>query len=88
MSEPLGETYATAPGDSLRETMFALGIAETEVANRTGLDIKTINGIIRGKEVISQETAKALELGFQVPAHFWLKMESRYRASLAPVKSQ
>ena len=76
-------TFATAPGETLLETIDALGMNQVELAQRTGLSKKTINLIIKGNEPITQETALALEKVLRVPAHFWLTLDSRYREQLA-----
>ena len=75
--------FATAPGETLLETIDALGMNQVELAQRTGLSTKTINLIIKGSERITQETALALEKVLRVPAHFWLNLDSRYREQLA-----
>ena len=70
-------TFATAPGETLLETIDALGMNQVELALRTGLSKKTINLIIKGNEPITQETALALEKVLRVPAHFWLNLDSK-----------
>ena len=75
--------FATAPGETLLETIDALGMNQVELAQRTGLSKKTVNLIIKGNEPITQETALALEKVLRVPAHFWLNLDSRYREFLA-----
>lgn len=75
--------FATAPGETLLETIDALGMNQVELSQRTGLSKKTINLIIKGSEPITQETALALEKVLRVPAHFWLNLDSRYREHIA-----
>ena len=75
--------YATPPGDTLQETLDALGMTQVELESRTGINKKTINQIIKGKESITQKTALALEKALKVPAHFWLNMDNLYRQYLA-----
>ena len=75
--------YATPPGDTLQETLDALGMTQVELESRSGINKKTINQIIKGKEPITQKTALALEKVLKVPAHFWLNMDNRYRQHLA-----
>ncbi len=79
----LEPAFATAPGETLLETIDALGMNQVELAQRTGLSKKTINLIIKGNEPITQETALALEKVLRVPAHFWLNLDSRYWEHLA-----
>ncbi len=71
------------PGETLQETLEDLGMKQAELAKRTGLSTKTISRIITGNEVISQETALALEKVLKVPTHFWINLEARYREALA-----
>jgi addiction module HigA family antidote len=73
-----GET-ASAPGDTLRETLDALGMTQTDLSRRTGLTPKTISGIINGKEPLSQQTALQLETVLGVPASLWNNLERQYQ---------
>ena len=75
--------YVTPPGDTLLETLEALGMSQVELERRTGINKKTINQIIKGKEPITQNTSLALEKVLKVPAHFWMNLECRYREHLA-----
>lgn len=75
--------FATPPGDTLLETITALGMSQVELESRTGINKKTINRIIKGKEPITQKTALAFEKVLKVPAHFWLNMDNRYRQHMA-----
>lgn len=77
------EDFATAPGVTLQDSLDALGMSQAELAGRTGLSDKTINRIIKGIDPLSHTTALALEKVLQVPAGFWLKLESNYREHLA-----
>ena len=44
--------YTVAPGETLLETLESLGMKQAELAERTGLSTKHINGIIKGKNII------------------------------------
>ncbi len=74
---------ASAPGETLSETLNALGMSQTELARRINRPIKTINEIIQGKAAITAETALQLEQVLRIPASFWLKREQQYREALA-----
>lgn len=80
---PVIEDFATAPGVTLQDSLNALGMSQSELAERTGISQKTINQIIKAEEPLTHRTALALEKVLRVPAHFWLKMESQYREHLA-----
>lgn len=80
------EDFATAPGETLLDSITALGMSQVELAERIGLNKKTINLIIKGAEPITHKTALAFEKVLRVPAHFWLNMEANYREHLARVE--
>jgi len=71
------------PGDSLLDTLEALGMSQAELAERSGLAGKTISQIVNGKAPITETTALALERVLGTPARFWLARESKYREFLA-----
>jgi addiction module HigA family antidote len=75
--------YAVAPGETLRETLQAIGMSQSELAERTGRPKKTINEIIAGKAAITAETALQLERVLGPPASFWNNLERNYRETLA-----
>lgn len=80
--------YAVPPGNTLLETIDALGISQSELADRMGRPKKTINEIIKAKAAITAETAIQLERVLGVPADFWIKLEANYRAALARIEER
>lgn len=68
------------PGDTLREYLVSREMTQVELADRTGLDKKTINLIVNGTAAVTQDTAIAFERIFEVPASFWLRLEANYQA--------
>jgi len=70
---------ASAPGDTLRETLDAIGMSQSDLSRRTGLTPKTISGIINGKEPLSHQTALQLETVLGVPASLWNNLERQYQ---------
>ena len=73
----------TPPGDTLAETLDALGMTRIELAARAGLSRKTINQIIRGAAPITAETAMKLETVLGTPADFWINLDGNYQDYLA-----
>lgn len=73
----------TAPGETLADLLEERHMTQTELAERMGRPLKTINQIINGKKAITPETAVQLERVFQVSADYWLRHEGEYRAYLA-----
>jgi len=79
--------YAVAPGETLQETIDALGIDKRELAARSGLSVKHINRIINGIGTISHDTEIRLERVTGVPARMWHNLESNYRKQLSRIRS-
>ncbi len=80
--------YAVPPGETLLDTIEALGMSQAELAERTGRPKKTINEIIKGKAPITPETALQLERVLGVPARFWNNLENNYRETVARLAEQ
>ena len=78
---------AIPPGEYLEEEIEARGISQKELAMRMGRPANTINEIINGKKAITAETALQLEAGMpEVPARFWLNLETDYQLTKASIK--
>jgi addiction module HigA family antidote len=75
--------YVSPPGETLLETLEAIGMPRTELARRMGQPVKTINEIIQARAAITVETALQLEQVLRIPASFWLNMEQSYQECLA-----
>lgn len=67
------------PGQSLEKQLVDQGLSQIDLAKRTGLTPKTINGIIKGIAPISPDTAVALERVLGVSAKHWLSLEADYQ---------
>ncbi len=80
--------FAVPPGETLRETIDALGIDQRELAARSGLSAKHINRIIKGVAPISHDTAIRLDRVTGVPARMWNNLESNYREQLARIEEK
>lgn len=80
--------YVSPPGDTIQDTLDALGMSQSDLAERTSRSVKNINQIINGKAPISPDFALQLERVFNVPAHFWNNRENRYREHLAAKQEQ
>lgn len=76
-------TEVSPPGETLSETLAAIGMSQAELAQRTGRPLKTINEIIQGKAAITPDTALQLERVLGAPVSFWQNRESHYREYLA-----
>ncbi len=75
--------WAVAPGDVLLEALQDREMTQSELAQRLGRPLKTVNEIIKGKAAITPETAIQLERALGISARFWTNLETQYRNILA-----
>ena len=80
---PYRPDYATPPGWLLVEYLEVWELTPAELAGRHSLPAELIEGVLTGDAPISAELAGILEQEFDLPASFWLSMESSYRQKLA-----
>lgn len=80
---PFRADYAIPPGETLRDTIDALGMTQADLARRTDLSPKHINQIVQGVAPITPETAIGLEHVTGVSARLWNGLEANYRQRLA-----
>jgi len=71
------------PGETLKDVLAEKRMTQTDLAMRMGRPIKTINGVIKGDTPITATTAVQLEYALNVPAYFWLNLESAYQTARA-----
>lgn len=76
------DEYVIAPGRTILELLEVNCMTQLDLADKTGINKKTINEIIKGKAPITTATALKLEYVFDIPASFWNNLESSYRESL------
>lgn len=76
------DEYVIAPGETILELLEANCMTQLDLSDKTGINKKTINEIIKGKAPITTLTALKLEYVFDIPASFWNNLESSYRESL------
>lgn len=76
------DEYVIAPGETILEILKVNYMTQLDLANKTGINKKTINEIIKGKAPITTSTALKLEYVFDIPASFWNNLESNYQEAL------
>ena len=80
---------AIPPGEYLAEEIEARGLTQKELARRMNRPANAVNEIINGKKAITAETALQLEAVMpEIPARFWMHLESDYRLTRALIKRQ
>ena len=77
--EHIWPDIAIPPGETLAETLDAMGITRAELARRANRPVQAISEIVQGKKGITPETALELERVLGVPAHVWVQLEADYR---------
>jgi addiction module HigA family antidote len=80
--------YAVPPGETLLETLEAIGMSQAELAERAGRPKKTINEIIKGRAAITPETALQFERVLGISAGFWNNLERNYQETQARLNEQ
>ncbi len=75
--------WAVPPGEVLLEALQDREMTQSELAQRLGRPLKTVNEIIKGKAAITPETAIQLERALGISARFWSNLETQYRDTLA-----
>ena len=88
LNRPYEPDFVSPPGETIQETLDALGMSQADLAERTGKSPKAINEIVQSKVAITPDTALQLERVLGVTAHFWLNLDVNYREWLARKKDQ
>jgi HTH-type transcriptional regulator/antitoxin HigA len=84
MSEKIYQpNIAIHPGDTLFELLETVNMTQAELAERTGLTLKTVNEIVQGKNSITPETANKFSAVFGMSAIFWNNLQRDYEETLA-----
>ncbi len=74
--------YAIPPGETLQETLTALGVTQAELAKRIDQSRRIIKEVVRGKAAITTEMAFELDRVLGIPASFWINLEKNYQKSM------
>lgn len=80
--------WAVPPGELLLEALQDREMTQSELAQRLGRPLKTVNEIIKGKAAITPETAIQLERALGISASFWTNLETQYRDTMARQQAQ
>lgn len=74
--------YRVPPAATLKETMRHQKMSRAELARRSGLPLKTVNGVLAARTAVDGPIAAGLSAVTGIPATFWLAMETNYRKPL------
>ena len=76
------------PGETIKELLEENNLTQDDLARKLKLNLKTVNEILNGKGVITNETAFKLGIIFDLPASFWNNLEFNYRKKLKDIEEE
>lgn len=59
----------------IEEFLKPLGLTQVAFARHIGVDFKTINRIVRGRQVLTPEVAMKFAAAFNMSVEFWLNLQ-------------
>jgi addiction module HigA family antidote len=66
----------THPGELLREeTLPAIGLTQSELANRLGVSRRVVNDLVRERRSVTPDLAHRLARLFDTTPEFWLRLQ-------------
>jgi addiction module HigA family antidote len=72
------------PGEILlKEFMEPLAISQNKLARDLDVPVGRISDIVRGKRIISIDTALRLAIYFRTTPEFWINLQGRYDLKIA-----
>jgi addiction module HigA family antidote len=74
------------PGEFIQEIIDFKKISQKELADKIGKTPANMNEIIKGKTIITEDTALKLEYALGSPASFWLSLERKYQDRKLEIK--
>jgi antitoxin HigA-1 len=67
----------TLPGEVLEEEWLKpKGMTQTALAEKMGLHVQVVNGIVQGRRAVTAKTALLLAKALDTTPHFWLNLQS------------
>ena len=70
----------THPGEVLKDEILFRGISKKDFAKRIGMQQSNLSRLLRGDTSITLPLAAKLEEALDIPASFWLRMQSTYNS--------
>lgn len=73
----------THPGELIHDELEARGLSQAKLAEQLGVKASLLNEIIKGKRGVNTEFALLLEAAWDIPANFWLGLQTDYNMQMA-----
>ena len=71
------------PGGYIAEELAARGMTQRELARQMGRPYQVVNEIVRGRKVLTADTALDLEKAWGISADTWLNLQQAYDLAVA-----
>ena len=79
---------AIHPGEFLVDVLDEFSMSQGELANRIGLSKKAVNEIIKGKNPVTERTARRLHKVFPFSKEYWVNLQKEYESDKARLEEQ
>ena len=79
---------ATTPGEVLKDELIERGLTVTELSSFMRIAPSYIDDIINAKNSIDASIALSLEKALEIPAIFWLNLQSQYDLDSQNIKQK
>lgn len=73
----------THPGELIADELKARGLKQKELAMLLNMPASVLNDVIKAKRSVTAEMAVLLEKVMEIPADYWMKLQSQYNIDLA-----
>ncbi len=71
---------AIHPGEFLIDVLDEFSMSQDDLASRIGLSKKAVNEIVKGKNSITERTARHLSKVFPFSKEYWVNLQKRYES--------
>ena len=76
--EEITPAIAIHPGEMILDEIRANGMIQSTFAKQIGMERSQLNEIIKGKRDVNAELATLLEASLDLPAQYWMNLQSQY----------
>ena len=76
---------ATHPGELIKDELKERNLTQKELSEMTGIKPSVLSETINGKRSVSLNVAVALEKALDIPAEFWMNLQTHYDLDSAQI---
>ena len=76
---------ATHPGELIKDELKERNLTQKELSEMTGIKPSVLSETINGKRSVSLNVAVALEKALDIPAEFWMNLQTQYDLDSAQI---